>query len=591
MTLALLALLLLAFLLACVFEWVPVEVAALGLVVALAVTGILTAEQAVAGFGSPVVLAIAGLRVMNAAIDHWGLVAWLGRRLAAVAVRSPRRALLRLLALTGGLSAFVSDVATTALLMPAVIATCRRASISPSRFLMPLAFVSLVGGMGTLIGATGNLIVQGMIVQAGVRPFGFFEFTLVGAPMLAVALCYLLTVGWRLVPDRRPPEADVTSPLRGYLVEVAVPDGSTLAGQTVAESHIRDRFGLTLLAIQRGTARIVAPGPGERLAAGDRLIVEGGAEGLGVASGSGALATAHDAKVAERDLESADIHLYEALVSPRSTLVGRTARGRRLRERWGLTLLAVLRHGTAIRPEPARVRLEIGDELLLQGPGAAVTDLERDGELILLDRASRRTLSGRGLWLPVAALLGVVLLPAFGVMHLSIAALLAATVLIASRTLAVDQALRALDLKVVIVVACVLPLGRAVESAGGVEPLTRVLQGLHGATGPWAVLAALFLVTTALVQVMQKAAIALAVPLALAAAQATDSSPAPFCMAVAIAGSCAFLSPLAHPVNLIVHGPGHYRFGDYWRAGLPLQLLLSGVALILIPLFWPFVPR
>ncbi|MFW6079591.1 MAG: SLC13 family permease, partial [Gemmatimonadota bacterium] len=317
-SLALLLLLLLAFLLASAREWVPMELGALGLVVALALTGILTPDEAIAGFANPVVIAIAGLFVINAAVERSGLIDWLGARLAAVALRSPRGALTLLLGATGFASMLVSNVATVALLTPAVVAASRRAKVSPSRFLMPLAFISLVGGMATLIGATGNLIVQGMAVEAGARPFAFFEFAYVGLPLLGLSMLYLVTVGWSAVPRRRPESDAIAGPLRDYLVEVVVADGSALVGRTLADARLRERFGLTLLAVRRGDRRIVSPGPDTRLAAGDRLIVEGGADDVAAATASGELATDHDdADIRAEDLESDRINLYEVLVPPR----------------------------------------------------------------------------------------------------------------------------------------------------------------------------------------------------------------------------------------------------------------------------------
>jgi di/tricarboxylate transporter len=280
--------------------------------------------------------------------------------------------------------------------------------------------------------------------------------------------------------------------------------------------------------------------------------------------------------------------LYEILVPPRSPLVGRSARDLGLRRHRGVTLLAVLRGSTPIGTRPERTRIRAGDELLLQGPRAAMADMEAEEQVILLDEIETGRLRLRRLALPLGVLVGVVALAATGWTSLAVAVLLGVTVLLVGRQLTVEEAVRAIELKVVVVVACVLPLGHAFESAGAVEPTARMLGALHALAGPWAVLAALFVATSALVQVVQKAAIALAVPLALAAAQATASDPAPFLMAVAIAGSCAFLTPLAHPVNLMVHAPGQYRFGDFLRVGLPLQIIVTVVAIVLIPILWPF---
>ncbi len=587
-SMAVLGILVAAFLVVSAFEWIGMELAALALVVALALTGILAPDEAIAGFSNEVVIAIAGLFVINAAVAKSGVLAWLGSRLADIADRSPRGALAILLTAAGAASMLVSNIATVALLAPAVVAVCDRSGISPSKFLLPLAYVSLVGGMATLIGATGNLIVQGMAIEAGARGFSFFEFAWVGLPILALTLVYLLTIGWRTVPERRPAREDAAGALRDFLVEVALPEDSDLVGKSLADARLPERFGLTLVSIRRGDRRLVAPGPADTLAAADRLIVQGGAEQLAAASASNALETLHDAEIERADLESADIDLYEVLVPPRSPLIGRSAQSLQLRQRWSTTLLAILRGASRMPSRPERVRIRAGDELLLQGPRRSIADMEEEEQVILLSEFQRRELSPRRLALSLGVLVGVVALTATGWTSLAIAVLLGVTVLLLGRQLTVEEAFLAIDLKLVVVVASVLPLGHAFEAAGAVEPTARMLGSLHALAGPWAVLGALFIATSALVQVVQKAAIALAVPLALAASQATASDPAPFLMAVAIAGSCAFLTPLAHPVNLLVHAPGHYRFGDFLRVGLPLQILVTAVAIVLIPIIWPF---
>jgi di/tricarboxylate transporter len=588
--LAVLALLLVAFLLASAFEWVDLEVAALLLVLGLTASGLLSPAEAVSGFANDVVIAIAGLFVMNAAVAKSGAIAWLGARLAGLAHRSPRQALAALLLVTGVASMFVSNVATVALLAPAVVAVGSLSGVSPSRFLLPLAYTSLVGGMATLIGATGNLMVQGMALDAGARPFSMFEFAKIGVPMLALTILYLVTVGWHLVPPRRSPTDGARGPLRDFLVEVSVPVGSDVVGKSLAEAGLPERFGLTLLSMRRqGGEHVVAPGAAAVLSAGDRLIVKADAGALAAVSMSGALETGHDVTVDAKDIESDRINIYEVLVQPRSQLIGRTARQIGLRHRWGVTLLGIMRGAGTVRPRAEDVSIQAGDELLLQGASAAIAELQRDQQVVVLGKFERGDVDRRRLLLSVAALAGVVGVVASGVTSsLALAVLGGVALLLATGQLSVEEASRAVDLRIVVVVACVIPLGHAFEAAGAVEPTERLLRALDEALGPWGVLATLFVGTSVLVQVVQKAAIALAVPLALVAAQATASDAAPFLMAVALASSCAFLTPLAHPVNLMVHAPGQYRFGDFLRVGLPLQILVTVVAVALIPVFWPF---
>lgn len=584
---ALLLGLLVVFLLVCACEWLPIELAALGLLVALSLSGLVAPEHVLEGFSNPAVVAIGGLFVLNAAVERTGVVVWLGGRLATLAERSAAAALSLLLAVTGLCSMFISNVATASLLMPAVISAAERAGVSASRFLMPLAFISLTGGMVTVIGATGNLIVQGMSAQRGGPEFGFFSFAAVGLPAFALSFVYLLTVGSRLVPSRRPAKDGRTALLRDYLVEVSVPAGSPLVGQTLADAKLPDRLGISILALRRGEQRLVAPSPGEALRGDDVLVVEATAEAVAAASASGELSTAYDVRVPPEQLESDQVQVYEALLPPRSRLEGSSARRLELRRRHGLALLAVLRRGRPMRRHPGDVRFQLGDELLLQGPQDAATALEDSGDVILLNRVARRPLRLRRAAVPLLVLATVVVVAALGVLPLAHAVLAGAFVVVLSKSIGVTDALEAVNLKIVLVVASVLPVGHALERSGAAHGLEDLLGSLHRHAGPWTVLAALFVGTALLTQVLQKAAVALAVPLAFAAARATGSTAEPFLMAVAMAGGSAFLTPLAHPVNLLVYAPGHYRFRDFLLIGLPLQLLTGAVALTIIPIVWP----
>lgn len=579
-----LLLLFLAFLLVTAFEILSMEVAAVGLLALLVVFDLVKFQEAYEGFANPAVITIGALYVINAAIQKSGLVASLAGSLSRVAVRRPHGAFTIVLAAAGVISMFISNVATTVLLVPAVLRISKRAKISASRYLMPLAYMSLAGGMATLIGATNNLVVHGTLIQMGEAPFGFFEYAYVGIPIGILTLLYLVGIGWWLVPERRPDDA--MESLRGFLLELQIPAGSKLHEQTVAQANLPERFGVTLLAIQRAKEKIVSPGPEVRLMIGDRLFVEAGSEEVALVSASKDLNTVHDSKVQEHDLESEGIQIFEALVPPRSDWEGKTARSMMLRSTAGITVLAILRRGTAMRKRPQDVKIKVGDELLLQGPTRSVEEHVERGDIFSLNRGETASLNIRRVGPPLAVLAAVILVAAMGWLPVSLATLLGAFLIVVTRIVPPEEALESIDLKVLIVVACILPFGHAVDHAGLGEILKDGLHHLAEKGGSWMVLAALFVATSVLTQFIQKAAIALCLPLAFIAAQAVGGSPAPYLMAVAIAASCGFLTPLAHPVNLIVSGPGAYRFSDYARVGLALQLLATVLALILIPIFW-----
>jgi len=574
------------------------DLVALLALLALVFSGVISTEEALAGFSDPVVLMIAGLFVVGAALFHTGVADAMGRWMERMAGESPARLIVVLMLVTAVLSAFLSSTGTVAVMLPVVIAIARTRRISPSRLLIPLAFAALLGGMLTLIGTPPNLIVSNQLAQAGLEPFGFFEFTRPGLVMLAIGIVFMVLVSPWLVPARKRAEEVDSGPgwfdlfreygLESGLARVRVPAGSPLAGQSVGGSGFRSRFQVTILAItsdrRRGRVSRRAE-PGSSIAAGDALFVSGEPDRIREVVGEFGL-----------ELEEwqptlpAPLQLVDTLIPPRSRWVGKTLRELRLHSGAGVTVLGQRPSGGEGCPVDLDRKLEVGDVLLVTGKLKALRHVAQSSrDLVLLSGAGlvepRRT---RFAPVAMAVMLAMLAAMTFGWIPNVIAVLAAASILVLARCLTAQEAYRNINWESVVLIAAILPMATALDNTGGLDLASEFLFGLSGNHGPLIVLAALFMFTSVLSQMISNTATTVLVaPVALQAALAMDASPYPFLMTVAIAASTAFATPVASPVNTLVLNPGGYRFTDFARAGIPLQLLILVATLVVVPWLFP----
>jgi len=601
-----------------VSDRVRLDVVALLVVLALILTRVLSPQQALAGFADPLVIMIAGLFVVGFAIVNTGLAGAVGHALGRLAGESEVRMIAAVMVATGLLSAFMSSTGTVAVMMPIATAMAWRAKVSPSKILLPMAFAALVGGMLTLIATPPNLIVAGALEGAGRAPFGFFAFTPFGLVMLLVTVAYMVLVGRRLLPATAPSAPGVAAGVVGAdLAEVAeryglpvrlgrvtLGSGSPLVGTTLRELRWPERLGVRALAVdtepeavrsglrsRRHLGRSKRLGPDTRLSVGDRLLLQGSREALTAAAGL-AGAPLEDVDVAGDDLVPPNLAFAEVLLTPRSSWLGRTLAGLRFRERFGVQVVALQRGGERVtegRGEQrlAETRLRFGDTLLVQGPLAAIDRLdgERLDAVVLSETAGERP-APRRRRAPVAAAVLVAMLVSMSAGWLApvVAVLLAVLALVATGCLTPEEAYRSVQWQSVVLIAGMLPLATALESTGGVKLLADAAVRVFGGAGPVVLLAGVYVVTAGLGQVMSNTATAvLMAPVALGAAQLLGFRPEGVLMMVALASASSFCTPMSTPVNTLVVGPGHYRFMDFVRVGLPLQLLMGAVGLLMIP--------
>lgn len=582
------------------------DLVALLVVVSLGLVGVLTPREAFSGFASSAVVTIISIFVLAEALRVTGVSDRAGALLVRVAGAGERRLVVVIMLAGALLSLFMNNIAAAAVLLPAISGISRRSKVGVGRLLMPLAFATILGGMATLF-TTTNIVVSGILRGQDLPGFGVFDFAAIGIPVVVVGIAYMALWGIRLLPaqsgmvsDPRTEEpangnglADIYR-LHERLIQARLPAGSCLVGQSLARSGLRESYRVNVLAIRRGEQLLSAPAADTVLAAGDILLLLGRPDEVHVHDVAGCLEVLPLRPEHLDDLLGADLVLVEAVLTPRSALLGQTLRSARFREKYGMTVLGIWRAGRPIRTGLGDLPLAFGDALLLQGPASQIGVLRTEPDLIVLDRQIVRPVAAvrRQGWLAVAILAGSLLLAAFNTSLVGEIMLGGALLTVLTGLLTMDQLYNAIEWRTVFLVAGMLPLGLALTKSGAATLLAGWLVAALIPFGPLALVAGLFLFTTLLTQTMSGAAVAgVIAPIAIQAAAQAHLDPRALAMAVALATSMAFITPLGHPVNILVMAPGGYRFRDYLRVGLPLTLLLFGTIMLCLPVFWPLAGR
>lgn len=604
-------------------EKVRVDVVALGVVVTLMVTGLLTTEEALAGFSSTAVLTIGALFIVGGGVMNTGLAGTIGRRILAIAGHSEGRLIVVLMATVALLSGVMSDTGTVAVLLPAAIVLAKNANISPSRLLIPLSFGSLLGGASTLIGTPPNIIVRDALLAGGYEPFSFFTFTPMGILLGVSGILFMALMGRHLLPDRRPQvDAQRVPTPKELVAEYRLPDqllrlrvrrGSGMIGKTVAQTDLGRDFGVVVLQILRSSeprpsfqfARSLGQAVGGRsedvvdLSGGDAtvqlddvLVVKGDPDDVAHAAANWNLGVQPAAAKDEQALIDREVGVAEVVLPRRSRLVGKTLVEERFGSTYKLTVLNIQRPGVHEALDLGSTRLAFGDILLVQGPWeqiAALKEKRRDfvvvGQPEAMIEAPRKEKANVALLILVAMVVAMIA----GVASLTAVAMVAGLVMVLSGCLTMDESYEFIDWRSLFLIAGMIPLSTALEKAGVVDFAAQGLVQSLGSIGPLAVLAGLFLFTSAFTQVISNTATTVIVaPLAVASASQLGVQPYAFLMAIAVAASMAFATPVASPTNTLVMGAGHYTFGDYARVGVPLILIALVEVVLVLPLLFPF---
>jgi len=577
-----------------VSERLRVDLVAMMVLVALAVTGLVTVEGAFSGFASPAVIVVWAVFIISGGLTRSGVADLIARQVVRLAGRSQLRLMLLIMVAVGIMSAFMSNVGAAAILLPAVMSVARETDIPPSKLLIPLAWASLLGGNVTMIGTPPNILASSILeIYGNIEPFGFFDFVPMGTVVLVAGILYLVLVGRHLLPERTAGGGLVDSyPVQEYLTEARVADDSPLVGKTVGEADLERRYGLNVIHVHLccQDGETVSAMTEHRLQPGDELHLEATASAILEAGRTLGLNPVPDRPIQpwEPEPERPAFELAEVVLAPSSSLRCSTLQEMDFRSRFGLAVLAIRHQGHTFFERLGDVQIDFGDSLLLQGPVEKINLLRHERDFLLLDMLPLETRRTQKAPIAVAILLGVLAIVAVGWLHVSVAMFIGALLMVLSGTLTMDEAYRSIDWKSIFLIAGMLPLGLAMQSTGTAQWLAGHIVSLVGNWGPLAVMMGIYLVTALLTQVISNAAAAvLAVPIAIDAALSLGANPYAFVMATVIAASTSFLMPIGHQVDVLVFGPGGYRFADYAKVGLWLSLLLFILTALVLPLIWP----
>ncbi len=573
------------------------DVVALLIATLLILLGLVTPAEGLSGFANEATITVAMLLVLATGLTHTGVVDEVGRRAIRLAGKSEFRLLALIVAVIVPVSALINNTAAVAVLLPAVLGASRSVGAAPSRLLMPMSFASQLGGSLTLIGTSTNLLVAGLFLDLGFDRIRIFDITPPALLVAAAGVLYLLTLGRWLSPHRESPQDLLESyELHDYLTSLRVRTVSPLADLSIGESRLAERQGLSILRVTRANGVTVdAPDATTVLRGNDILLVEGKIRDItALGDDEGLEIQGADPLLPDPGKESPGgdddpVRLAEVLVPPRTPAAWRSLRALRLRTRYAISAIGLRRHGAAIVDDLSTVTLKPGDVLLVQGRSSSLRQLHEAGPLALIGPVSltpRR--HGKRRW-AVLAIGGAILLAAFDIVPIVAATMAGVVLLLLTRTVSPDEAYENMDWMVVVLLAAILPLGIALESSGAAATLAGWVAAAAGPYGPHALLAAVYVITAILTNVISNvAAAALVVPIASALAQSAGLAPTPFAVAVMFAASNAFLTPIGYQTNLFVYGPGGYNFGDFLRVGAPLSVITAAVSVIAIPIFIPF---
>jgi di/tricarboxylate transporter len=567
----------------------PTDMLFVGAVVILAALGVITPDDAFGGFANSGVLTVAALFIVAAGLRETGVMEYVGERFLGH-IETEFRALLSMALVLIPSAMVLNNTPKVAMLVPVLLAWCRKRRISPSRLLMPLSFLSILGGTCSLIGTSTNLVVQGLLIKSKLPPMTMFEIGRVGLPCALLGAAYLLTVGRKLLPDRKELIEQLEETRREYLVEMLVQPGCRLVGKTIAAAGLRHLPGLFLIEIDRGGEVMGPVAPDETIQANDRLVFTGIIGTIVDLEKIPGLVPAADARYEVSPIKQRGRTLCEAVISPSSPLVGQTVREADFRALYDAAVVAVHRNGARLTNKVGDIELYSGDTLLLQVGADFARAFRNSPDFYLIsDVEDSRPVRHDRFWPATIIFLAMITAFVSGKVDIMLAAFLAAGAMVACRCISPADARKSLDWPVLLAIGASFGMGKALEVSGVARLFAEQLVLITRPLGPTATLAAIYFGTMVLNELISNnAAAALAFPFCLESARLLGVNQRPFVMAITLAASYAFASPIGYQTHMMVFGPGGYRFTDFVRVGLPLNLLMLTAAVILVPWIWPF---
>lgn len=566
-------------------ETLPAEVIALGVMMTLLLTGILPADIAFQGFGSDTSIMILGLLILTASLVRTGVIQKISRRILRTVGDNPSQLYWVIMGTAGILSGFMSNTATSAFFTPMTIGLARKFKINPSKLLMSLAFAAILASSVTLVGTSTNVVVSGLMQQNGMAPLGMFELTPVGIPILIVGLLYMYFIGRHLVPVRDQPESELSEDILSYCSEFEMTEESPWAGKSLDEIGLGKEFDLTVLRILKEAGYHVEPRANTLLQPGDKVLIEGNRDDLVALEEEGPVEFTGEFNE-ETDIPQ-ELSMAEVILLPGSPLVGRTLSGLNFRDRYGLQVLGINRKGETIRRRINRTRLQVGDQLLLQGSPDTIDGLSNNqsfrmvsGKLDIMPETKKAPVS-------LAIFLGVLVLVSFEILSLPVAVMLGALMVFVTRCITPGEAYRRVNWNLWLLISCMLALGQAMEVSGLADLIADQIVNFIGMSNPIMLLAAFFFLSLLLTQPMSnQAAAVVVIPVAIQTANQLGLNPRTFAVMIAVGASCSFITPL-EPAALIVYGAGNYKFFDFIKVGSILTVLIFLIAILMVPWIWP----
>ncbi|MEY4520401.1 MAG: hypothetical protein RLZZ499_3001 [Cyanobacteriota bacterium] len=564
-------------------EWLPVDITALCVAVVLIVLGLVTPDEGIAGFGNSATITVMAMFILSAGITRTGVVQVFRDLLLKWGGKSVTRQILVMGILVGPISAFINNTAVVAIFLPIVEEWCKKRGISPSKLLMPLSFVTVLGGMITVIGTSTNVLASGIAKDLGYGEFRLFQFSALGIITFLIGLAYLALIAPRLLPNRKNLTSDLVSEgygLEDYVTEVIVSPTSKLIGQTFRSAQLQRDSQVDVLEIIRDQERLPQPVTSRTIRAEDILLVRGKTDDVLKIRAEQGLDILPDVKFNQKtlatELNSTDEGVAEVLILSNSRLIGATLKDLRFRQRYNLTVLALRRGEELIRERLGRVSLRFGDLLLVQGDKQSLLGLQTTRELLVIEQKEPEAIRRDKAWLAIAIILGVVLIAAFDLLPILVSALMGVVLMIVTGVIKPGEVYGAVRWDVIFLLAGLIPLGTAMENSGATKWLADNLMVLGGNFSGYWVLLFFYIITSLLTEILSNnATVVLLLPIAAEVAKALSLNPISLMFAVTFAASNSFMTPIGYQTNTMVYGPGGYKFWDFFRVGAPLNLLMT----------------
>ena len=571
-------------------EKMPVDLAAIIVMVALLATGIITPGEAVSGFSNPATITVGAMFIISAALNKTGALLFLGNISTRMFKYGFWFALFVTMCVVAMISAFMNNTPVVAVFIPILLSVARNNSISPSKLLMPLSFASIFGGVCTLIGTSTNILVSSIVEQHGQPALGMFEFTTMGIIFFAIGTLYMILIGVRLIPNRHDDD-DLTQSFRmnDYLTDIVILPEAESIGKKIINSSLVKELDFEVLYVVRNSQRLLRPTSTIFLEPYDVLRVRCDIEKIRTIQERVGVELKSDLKIKQQDIEAADILLVEAIVAPNSELEGQTLKSIDFRNKFRATTLALRHRGQLLHEGIGRTRLNAGDALLIDVRKENYDYLKNNPNFVLVSDVKVQKYRKRKIIPAVAIVGGVVVVASSGTLPIMASALIGSILLVLVGCLKLEEAYQAIEWKIIFLLGGILSLGLALEKTGAAVLISNLLISWLGSLGPVAIVAALYLLTSLLTETMSNNATAvLLTPIAISAAVSMNVDPRPLIMAVMFGSSASFMTPVGYQTNTMIYSVGRYKFSDFLKVGAPLNIIFWLAASLLIPYFFPF---